>query len=250
MIQQTSGVKHYKSAHDRQLKPAIARFLENELLALGPMLADRAADALIQIFERNAPKADRIKHGQMLWNALDKNTRASSKNKGYVPVILSVVTDHDISLSEKETPIKEIRKIVVARLINEAFEQGGILSTRDLSLILCVGDAMLSQARMQYEKENNVVLPHQGVLHDMGTTITHKGIIIYKKIVEKKDTNVIALETNHSQKSVDIYIRNFNRERTLLDEGKSIEYIHTATCISNATLIQYQNIYNQYVKEQ
>jgi hypothetical protein len=36
------------------------------------------ADELIRIFEENAPPENRLNHGQMLWNALDKNTRGDS----------------------------------------------------------------------------------------------------------------------------------------------------------------------------
>ena len=58
------------------------------------------ADELIRIFEENVPQTDRLKHGQMLWNALDKNTRGYAKNRKYKTVVLSVVTDDDVTLSK------------------------------------------------------------------------------------------------------------------------------------------------------
>jgi hypothetical protein len=79
MIQKTFGVHHYRSAHDRFLKPMIVNFLVHELRYLGPVTAANVADELIRIFEENVPQNDRLKHGQMLWNALDKNTRGDSK---------------------------------------------------------------------------------------------------------------------------------------------------------------------------
>ncbi|MDR0567091.1 MAG: DUF1670 domain-containing protein [Prevotellaceae bacterium] len=249
MLQQSDHVKRYRSAHDRYLKPTIINFLVRELRYLGPVTAANVADELIRIFDENSPKKNNLKHGQMLWNALDKNTRGDSPKRKYKAVVLSVVTDEDVALFEQGKPIRQIRKQVIARLMREAYEQGGILSTRDVGLILVMSDGAISLARVEYEKEAQVVLPHPGVLHDMGSTITHKQIIIKKYVVEKKTSNIIALETNHSQRAVDHYIRDFNRVKILLEDNKDPEFIHLATQISKPTIKQYQAIYNQYVKE-
>jgi len=249
MITKSSAVKHYHSAHDRFLKPTIVNFLVNELRYLGPVTAGNVADELICIFEKNVPQKDKLKHGQMLWNALDKNTRGDSKNRKYKSVILSIVTDEDVALFEQNKPIGEIRKQVIARIMKEAYGQGGILSTRDVSLILAHHHSGISHDRIEYETEHQTVLPHPGVLHDMGSTITHKQMIVQKYVAERKATNIIALETNHSQRAVDHYIRDYNRVKTLLDDNKDLEFIHMATQIAKPVISQYQTIFNQYVKE-
>ena len=249
MIGISKEVKLYRAAHDRFLKPTIVNFLVNELRYLGPVTAANVADEIIRIFQENVPQMDRLKHGQMIWNALDKNTRGDSKNRKYKPVVLSVVTDEDVTLFEQGTAISKIRGQVIARIMKEAYQQGGILSTRDISLIQANRSATISQARIKYETENNTVLPHPGVLHDMGPTITHKQKIVYKYVVEKKATNIIALETNHSQRAVDHYIKDFNRAKTLLEDNKDLEYIHLTTKIAKPVIKQYQNIYNEYVKK-
>jgi len=249
MIAKSRDVKQYRSAHDRYLKPMIVNFLVHELRYLGPITAANVADELIRIFEENTPQKDRLKHGQMLWNALDKHTRGDSPKRKYKTVVLSVVTDDDVTMFEQGKPTKQIRKQVIARMMKEAYRQGGILSTRDAGLILATKDAAISKARIEYEKENNVVLPHPGVLHDMGSTITHKQMIVHKYVAEKKATNVIALETNHSQRAVDHYIKDFNRVKSLIEDNKNLEFIHLATQIAKPVIKQYQTIFNQYVKE-
>jgi len=248
MIRKSNSVKKYRSAHDRFLKPMIVNFLVHELRYLGPVTAANVADELIRIFEENVPQKDKLKHGQILWNALDKNTRGDSRNRKYKSVILSVVTDEDVTLFEQNKSIREIRKQVIARITKQAYEQGGILSTRDAGLILATGDNVISQARIEYETEHQTVLPHPGVLHDMGSTVTHKHMIVYKYVAEKKATNIIALETNHSQRAVDHYIRDYNRVKILLDDHKDLEFIHLATKIAKPVISQYQAIYNQCVK--
>ena len=226
----------------------IVNFLVHELRYLGPVTAANVADELIRIFEENVPQKDKLKHGQMLWNALDKNTRGDSKNRKYKSVILSVVTDEDVALFEQNKSIREIRKQVIARIMRQACEQGGILSTRDIGLILATGDSAISHARIEYETAHQTVLPHPGVLHDMGSTVTHKQMIVHKYVAEKKATNIIALETNHSQQAVDHYIRDYNRVKILLDDHKDLDFIHLATKIAKPVISQYHAIYNQYVK--
>ena len=249
MINTPRNIKQFRSAHDRFLKPMIANFLVHELRYLGPITAANVADELIRIFEENVPQTDRLKHGQMLWNALDKNTRGDSKNRKYKSVVISVVTDDDVALFEQGKPIQKIRGQIIARIMTEAYQQGGILSSRDIALILANTDGAIANTRRKYETENKIVLPHPGVLHDMGSTITHKQIILYKYVVEKKATNIIASETNHSQRAVDRYVKDFNRVKILLDENKGLDFIHLTTKIAKHVIKQYQYIYNQYVKK-
>jgi len=250
MIPKTSSVKHYSSAHDRFLKPAIVNFFEREFCGMfGPVVRENIADALIVLFNSLCPESSRLKPGQIIWNALDKRTRADSSKRRYQPIILSLVTDDDVSLFEKGVPISTIKKNVIARMINEAYQQGAVLSTRDLSLLLVSSSSYLSSLRIEYEKEHKTILPHTGVIHDMGTTLTHKRIIIFKHVVEKKDPSIVARETNHSQPAVDKYLKDFNRVKTLVNDNKDINFIHHTTNIARPVIKQYLQIINKYVKE-
>ena len=250
MIPQISSVKHYSSAHDRFLKPAIVNFFEREFCGMfGPVVRENIADALIDLFNSICPESSRLKPGQVIWNALDRRTRADSEKRRYRPVILSLVTDDEVSMFEKNCPVKLIRQNVIARMIKEAYQQGAVLSTRDLSLLLISAPSWLSHQRIEYEKQNQTILPHTGVIHDMGTTLTHKRIIIYKHVVEKKDPSIVARETNHSQPAVDKYLKDFNRVKTLANDNKDIEFIHHTTNIARAVIRQYLQIINNYVKE-
>ncbi len=250
MIPQISSVKHYSSAHDRFLKPAIVNFFEREFCGMfGPVVRENIADALIDLFNSICPESSRLKPGQVIWNALDRRTRADSEKRRYRPVILSLVTDDEVSMFEKNCPVKLIRQNVIARMIKEAYQQGAVLSTRDLSLLLISAPSWLSHQRIEYEKQNQTILPHTGVIHDMGTTLTHKRIIIYKHVVEKKDPSIVARETNHSQPAVDKYLKDFNRVKTLVNDNKDIEFIHHTTNIARAVIRQYLQIINNYVKE-
>ena len=61
----------------------------------------------------------------------------------------------------------------------------------------------MSNYVQQYQREQDEILPTRGNIHDIGPGITHKGIIVRKKL-EKKSTSQIARETKHSPEAVDI----------------------------------------------
>ncbi|MBP1665571.1 MAG: hypothetical protein H6Q23_431, partial [Bacteroidetes bacterium] len=155
----------------------------------------------------------------------------------------------EVTMFEKDVPVSTILKKVMDRMIREAYQQGGVLSTRDLSLLLVFNGSGLSRQRIEFEKEHQTILPHAGVIHDMGTTLTHKRIIVYKHVVEKKDPTIVARETNHSQPAVDKYLKDFNRVKTLVYDNKDIDFIHHTTNIAKPVVKQYLQIINKYVKE-
>ena len=83
-------------------------------------------------------------------------------------------------------------------MLTEAHEQGGLLSMRDLSLIMCYDHSYLSELRQKYEKRKDTTLHFVGYDHDMGTAISHKTRILRKIFVDKKDPVQVARETDHS----------------------------------------------------
>lgn len=243
MITKPDCVKRYGSASERFLKPIIMNFFRNEFPKLfGPVIRAKLADELIKLFEKNYPDINKLKSGQLLWNALDKNTRGDSPNRKFVPVVLSIVTQEDIEQLTKGIKPSVIAKNAVARIINEAYQQGGILSARDIALITLRNTGAVSQLRLSYEKEHETILPHTGALHDMGSTVTHKEAIINKVVIQKKDPSIAAKETNHSQRAVDRYLKDYNRVKTVYEQNQNIIFIHQATGIAKHVIKQYINI--------
>lgn len=242
--------KKYSSAHKRFLKPAIENFFKTEFTkSFGPNVRSFIADELIKIFQENNRDINSIKPGQVLWNAVHKDTRADWYNMKLVPVVLTLVNDDDISKLENGLKIPEHRPDVVARILREAYSQNALLSMRDVSLLLSITDSYATVNRKMYEEKHNVQLPHPGNLQDMGSCITHKYQIIYKCVVEKKDPIIAAKETNHTIMAVDRYLKDFNRVKTLYLDDKDENYIHLVTKLSLNLIAQYVNIINQYVKE-
>jgi hypothetical protein len=247
MIKAPDSVKRYNSARHRFLRSRVINFFAREFPKFfGPVIRERIADELIDLFEKTTPEVKRVKPGQILWIALDKNTRGDSPNRRYVPVVLSVITEYDVEQLTKGVPMSVIFKNAIARMMKEAINQGGILSGRDLSLLTFRNSTYISNMRIQYEKEHDCLLPHTGLLHDMGSCISHKKTILHKVIVEKKDPSDVARECNHSQRAVDRYLKDFYRVKTAYMHNKDNNYVHLVTGIAKHVVNQYIEIINNF----
>lgn len=243
MIRQPDCVKRYNSAKARFLKPVIANFFAQECPKFfGPVMREKIADELIKIFETVAPEISRLKPGQMLWNALDKNTRGDSPNRKYVPVVLSIICEKDIDLLTQGTHMSKITEKSIVRMIREAYQQGGILSSRDIGLITLRHPSWVSSVRRHFEAQNDCTLPHTGALHDMGSTVSHKATIIRKIVLEKKDPMAVARECNHTQSAVDRYLKDYYRVKTLYNLNHDVKFIHLTTQIAKHVIVQYIKI--------
>ena len=243
MIQPPDCVKRYQAAKQRFFKPVLMNFFARECPRFfGPVMREKLTDELFNLFEALSPTSDRLQPGQLLWNALDKSTRGDSPRRKYVPVILTVITEQDIDQIVKGTNFSVVAGQALARMIREAYQQGGILSSRDLGLITLRDHSWISKCRRRYEVQHDCALPHTGALHDMGTTVSHKSIIIRKVVIEKKDPAVVARECQHSQAAVDRYLKDYHRVKTLYKLNYKTEFIHQVTQIAKHVITEYIDI--------
>jgi hypothetical protein len=243
MIKSPDCVKRFKSAKVRFLKGILDNFFKNEFPKLiGPILRDKLTDELIKILDNMLPLKDHLKPGQVIWNAVDIRTRADAQHPKFVPVILTLINEEDIEKLTNGTPMSTIRNQAIARLHHEAYAQGGLLSMRDIGLLTWRYGGDISQYRLNYEQEHDVILPNTGTLQDMGSCISHKAIIIKKLIIDKKDPMTVAKETNHSIYAVERYSKDFYRVQYCYDDNKELEFTSLATGLNKFVVKQYFEI--------
>jgi len=239
--------KHYSSAGQRLLKPQIERFFAEQFPKLfGPVIRDHIAEALLELFTRQVRETTTLEPGQILWNAVDINTRADSPNRRFVPVVLTMVDEQDVQNRTKGLSIIDIRAQSTARILREAYQQGALLSMRDISLLSWHSSPAPSSWRKHYENSQKCELPHPGNLQDMGSCVTHKEQILYKAIVEHKDPVQVANESKHTQQAVDRYLKDFHRVQTVYNHNPDPDYISLVTNISKSVVNQYINIIETY----
>lgn len=238
--------KHFHSAHRRFFDAALHRFFKEHFPGfVGDELLKIITTKLIELIQNYASDITKIKPGQMLWVAVDKSTRADSHNVKYKPVVLTLVHSDEIgTLEQGSQTLPDLTSETIARICKEAFEQDGLLSMRDIGLILKRSPGNVSILRKTYEKEHKIQLPTPAVLQDMGSGITHKTDILRKILIEKKDMNIVRKETHHTQQAIDRYLKDYRRVEMLLAEKKDTLYIGQITNLSVYLIKQYQKIYN------
>jgi hypothetical protein len=243
VITPSYATKHYSSAHKRFLEMTITSFLEESFPKLfGSDIRKHLAVRLIELFETQLRDITTIRPGQCLWNAVAIDTRADYYNCRYVPVVLTLVDDDDVSRLAKGERWSSFACDVVARMLQEAYAQGALLSMRDLSLLLCRDQTAIINYRHTWEQRHEQVLPHPGSLQDMGSCVTHKLAIIKKVVYERQDPRQVSRATHHTQRAVDRYLQDFHRVRTCYKRPSEPEFICQVTGMSRRLVDEYLQI--------
>lgn len=232
--------KHFQSARQRFLQASIESFLERELTNyFGPVVRRAISQELARLVEDQLPHREFLRPGQCLWLAVSKQTRPDSPRRRLVPVVLTLVEPEDVADLAQGRPMPEIARRSVARLTREAYQQGALLSMRDIGLLVWRGNSAITTYRKQWEAEHDQTLPHPGSLQDFGSCLSHKTTIIRKVVYEKRDPRKVAYETRHSQKAVDRYLKSFYRVRTAYQHCPELEFVCQTTGLSPRLVQEY-----------
>lgn len=165
----------------------------------------------------------------------------SIANTRLKPVILSFITNADIDHIAHGFDSTSLRKKRLIRWVNEAFDQGALLTQLDLSILLGVCDAVVSKYVNEIQAEG-ILLPTRGNIYDLSGAITHKREII-TLYLQGYLTPEIAIKTNHSKESVDRYIKDYHRVETLWIHGiTDLDQISQLSRLSKRVAQQYVDL--------
>lgn len=230
-----------KNLKNMMIRELIERFGYSDKTAIAELLVD----AFIQIYETHAPEVQRVKPGQMVWLAVDVDD-PPARNKTLdrtklKPVILTVASEYDLVKVRNGLHPRKMLKQVCARILQEAFDQGGVLSQYDVAVVTGRSIAYVQQAISKWQKEHNRSLPSRGTIHDLGSATTHKKEIVSLYLKGYK-TSEIARKTSHDPVNVDRYVKDFKRVLYLRKDGRSVADIVFFTRLSENLVKQYLNI--------
>ncbi len=237
----------YSSLEQKTFDNIVKEFIkENFGFMMGELAINQFVKELMKLYETYYPTKNNLKMGQMLWYGIDINEKPSYgkkiSNTKLVPVVLTIFSQEDIKSFQEGKKLKDIRLNVIKRILNEAKQQGGVLSELDLKAIMKISSLTISKMITEYENQTNEILPRRGSLHDIGRTLTHKKIICYKKFVNNYSIKRIARETNHSITEVERYINDYKRVKYCLLKG--IDNIQTISYILKLS----KNLVKEYVE--
>lgn len=227
----------------------ILNLIENYGYSTKPKVAEALIKDVMSVYAASTKDKDNLKPGQIVWPAValkekHGNGKTLARTKT-IHVVLSIVENSDIGdLADGTKPPDSLAKRI-ARISEEAYAQGALLTQADIAIIFCMSQPKVSYLVRRYQKSIGKIIPLRGFVHDIGRSITHKVKIIdmHAKGYSTKD---IARSMSHAPTSVDRYIRDFERVKMLNLKGMSQSEISYITSLSESLVIEYIKI----IKEQ
>ncbi len=148
-----------------------------------------------------------------------------------VPVLLDLSTADDVQKRIDRCPPRQRLLQRAVRLCEQAHRQGGLLSNCDLAELLNTDDSRIASVLTEHERQTGTLVPRRATVHDVGTGLTHKRIICWKRYAEGKEPHIVARETYHSLEAVDCYLGQYDRVRHCRLQGLTPEQTaHTLAC--------------------
>ncbi|MGC9363591.1 MAG: DUF1670 domain-containing protein [Fidelibacterota bacterium] len=222
-------LKRFRRLKSKSLHQVLTyRFLNHYGYDKGEITVKAIVDDILSLMENYfllSPKPDGLQflnYGYLTWMAVPVDeypqrgkTIAATRLK---PILLSFITDDDITHIARGYDAKSLRKKKLFRWVDQAFDQGALLTQLDLAALLGCCDAVVSQYVQEIQKDTGKILPTRGNIHDLSGAITHKKEII-TLYLEGYLTPEIATKTNHSKEAVDRYIKDFHRVKLLWENN-------------------------------
>ena len=199
------------------LKSRLFVLLRDELgLGRQPKIAQLLCDEIVALVDECFVTEDQMRLGQALVLAPEKgqgNRFAGGMQQVKLrPVRLTLLTSEDVASLCDGQPTNTVRMARMARMVQEAIEQGACLTTSQLGLLLGLSPSVVSKHARDYQEAHGEPLPLRGIVEDCSSATSHKAQIV-KLHLEGLSTSEIAKQTNHNPKSVERYVRRFCQVR-------------------------------------
>jgi len=258
---QRQNRNRYESIPKRSYYNGIVRLLEEQYKIIGSRkVITMIAEDIVELHKEFYPEIEKRGSGQIVW----QTTAATEKKPGYGKkaedyavkrVILPLVTKEDVenrikSFYGRDNYQKQHERDieVMARLVKSAYEQGGLLSGAELSVLLNRSLTTIGRYMRLYHQTHQDILPTKGLILDQGSKPSHKASIIdlYEQGYPEVD---IARFTNHSIESVGRYIKSYKNIKLLMKKGFNLMEMVRVSGMGRSTIIQYKELIELYHPE-
>ncbi|MCB0120978.1 MAG: DUF1670 domain-containing protein [Caldilineaceae bacterium] len=216
--------------------PVVARAIVTDILAL-----------IDQLY------GDKLPPRSVLWPAVTIKNGTSGKSpdvRELIPVELQLVTDEEVALlndqklRSKRIAHRTFNQHRFVRWCQDTFEQGGVMTCLDLSLLSGMVESQVAKLIRDYEEEHHTTIPIRATVHDTGPAVTHKAEVI-RRYLRGQSPADIAHELTHSQQAVDIYIKDYETTRQLVQHF-DISEIPRISRRSKALVLEHVKLIRQF----
>jgi len=241
----------YDPQRYKTFQGALEAFFEQECPQLGGARTRMTlVNAIFQMVQRFFPDSSHLKQGQVIWTTVHKNEKGAYgkkiQNSRLTPVVVDLIPPSDIAERAKGKKLRDLKKDAAVRICRQAFDQEGCMTLAELSILLKMAPSTASKYIREYEKEEQIVVPRRGTIHDMGPTLTHKKMIIEKLFVEQKSVQQVIRETCHSARAIERYITSFRQILLCYNKGMNLKEICYSVRKTPALVNQYLYLIEKY----
>lgn len=249
----TSAQATYMPQTYKSFAGALESFLADQCPQIGGSMTRRVlVQGISNMVSKFYPETSHLRQGQIVWPTVHKAEKSSygksMRDTELTPVILDLVRPADFVERANGKRLQPMKKEAIARLCTQAFEQDGCLTVAELAIMLKISAVTVCKYIREWEMEHKTVLPRRGSIHDIGPTMTHKKVILYKLFIEQKSVQQTSRETYHSPEAIQRYISTFKQVLLCTQKGMSNEQIAFATGRTKRLIGEYQQIIEEYGK--
>ena len=137
-----------------------------------------------------------------------------------------------------------LRRHRILRLTREAYDQSALLSYEDLAIMLTTSPSTVKRDIRHLKHDGKFVMT-RGVKHDMGPGISHKTQIIELYLKGYQFTEIVKI-SNHSERAVYRYLRDFSQVCTLHQQDYPNAQIRIITNLSDKIIREYLQLLSEY----
>ena len=183
-------------------------------------------NAVYETYQPFFDNSGAMKPGQIVFEVVSIENGAQKKLSECKMVSVVLTLDagvEDLQVKEHHG-VQGLRRHRLERIVNEAFQQGGLLTVEDIAnRLLNCGERTICRDIKAF-KELGIVLPLRSTVRDMGKSVTHRALII-KHWLSGKEYTEIARSTHHSVDAVANYVDKFKRVVCLAKNNYEIKTI-------------------------
>lgn len=245
-----------RPAHLPETFEKLAQFLGTQA-GVPPAIREPMILELMAIRARFCPRASVLTSGQMPLAAMSvevgRNLFQPSRHQPLAPVVVSLLADGEARTLRRCPPgsydaFLEFQGRRMARILQEAYVQDGLLSFAELQWVFLASTGTVSRAVDFYQRKNHVILPCPGTVLDMGRMLTHKELVV-RLHLQGLSVLEIARRTYHSPRSVDAYLKSFDSVLILHLYGLPPKLMAAVLGRGQALVDEYLDLIGKYLKD-
>jgi hypothetical protein len=255
MSRHTDRQKTFAPLRDKTLSSVLRHLFVTEFgYEKKVIFAEAMIERILETIEAFVKPASLLEPGQLLWMAVvndgRKHARKSMKEISQVPVILDLVTDDELQALADGEEYRLVRRRRHARLLEQAFAQGGVLAQSDLAAITLTSRTQASDDIARIQESEDRILPYRGSVQDLGATITHKVEVIRLLEAGYLEPDICRrLSVVHDLRSVENYVQPYKNVMKLLERGLTPREVSDILSVSERLVEAYIEIIREHHPE-